>query len=127
MNNIFIINFLTGLTILFSLIIFHWITFSIFTNGLDFFDELFFSDKRKILFHEIEINPAFILVYIISISIELLIAALIILIRNTFAYFTTINDIILICLIPALIIYLLVITIGLIQNYIVPILKQYQI
>ncbi|MGB3639107.1 MAG: hypothetical protein WBA39_16265 [Rivularia sp. (in: cyanobacteria)] len=127
MNNIFIINFLTGLTILFSLIIFHRITFYIFTPALDFFDKLFFSDKRKTLFHEIERNPAFILGYIISISTEFLIGTFSILLRNILGFVTTINDVILISLIPALIIYLLIFIIGLIQNYIDPSLKKYQI
>lgn len=127
MNNILIINLLTGLAILFSLIIFHRITFYIFTPAIDFFDVLFSVENRKILFEEIEINPSFAVGYIIPIFIEYLIAAISILLLNTFGFATTINNVVFISIIPCLISYLFVIIVGLIQNYINPSFSNYKI
>lgn len=113
MSNTLILNTFAALLLSCLLIAFHFITFSVFTPGLSFFNDLLSNESRIIFSLEFRRNYLYIFKYLIPILVNLILPFWVVTMRMKFNLMIDIKGIIFICFFPWAAYYLITLIISL--------------
>jgi hypothetical protein len=106
MINHFFSNWIAGVVLLLSLIIFHRLTFFLFIPLLDFFEYIYYPLERASVINKISQNPSFVFDYLIVLFFHVTICLVCFSLRYFLNHNITIFDIILTAVIPGILMFL---------------------
>jgi len=106
MINHFFSNWIAGVVLLLSLIIFHRLTFFLFIPLLDFYEYIYYPQKRAEVINKISQNPSFVFDYLIVLFFHVTICLACFSLRYFLNHNISIFDIILTAVIPGILYFL---------------------